>query len=132
MNIAAKIISEHNSQQIVVGTNGNEKMLQLPIKESGYGSAVNGGELLLLALTVCYSNDIYREASKLNIPITRIEVESKGQFGAEGQPGENFQYEVRIVSPAPPETIDHLILITDQVAEVHNTLRKGLRVSLSK
>lgn len=131
MNISAKITSEHQKQQITVQTNGNEKKITLPLKDSGYGSAVNGGELLLLAIALCYSNDIYREAAKMNIPVSGVEVLSNGEFGAEGEPGQNFRYNVKIVSSASAEDVEKLILATDKVAEIHNTLRKGLDVTLT-
>jgi hypothetical protein len=55
-----------------------------------------------------------------------------GEFGAEGEPGTNFQYKVFVDSMAPVEEIEALIKHTDQIAEVHNTLRKGLNVVLTK
>ena len=35
------------------------------MKSPGRGSAVNGGEFLVLALATCYCNDLYREAERL-------------------------------------------------------------------
>ncbi|HWB90863.1 MAG TPA: OsmC family protein [Puia sp.] len=130
MKISAKIASGRNQQEVVVQTNDAAKSIALPTKPSGFGSAVNGGELLLLALATCYCNDIYREAGKRNIPVSGVEVECTGDFGAEGEPGDNFRYQVTITSDAPAETIEELIRTTDKVAEVHNTLRKGVSVSL--
>lgn len=130
MNISAKITSSSHHQQISVQTNDSAKSIELPIKASGFGSAVNGGELLVLALATCYCNDIYREAAKMNIEVSGVEVESMAEFGAEGEAGKNFRYQVKIVSSAPAEVIEQLIRTTDQVAEIHNTLRKGLTVNL--
>jgi len=75
----------------------------------GFGSAVNGGELLLLALATCYCNDLYREATKRNIALSGVEVECTGDFGVEGETRSNFCYRVRAVSDAPVETIGELI-----------------------
>ena len=130
MNISAKITSGCDRQETVVQTNGTAKSLVLPTKPSGFGSAVNGGELLLLALATCYCNDIYREAGKKNIPVSGVEVECTGTFGAEGEPGDNFCYQVKITSEASAEAIEELIRATDRLAEVHNTLRKGVSVRL--
>jgi uncharacterized OsmC-like protein len=58
-----------------VSTNGQRKNILIPSKDSGYGSSINGGELLLLSLAVCYCNDIYREAVKRSINIFEVEVE---------------------------------------------------------
>ncbi|HEV9037083.1 MAG TPA: OsmC family protein [Puia sp.] len=132
MKISAKLTSTHHRQDVVVQTNDSAKSLALPTKPSGFGSAINGGELLLLALATCYCNDIYREAAKKNIPVTGVEVECTGTFGAEGEPGDNFCYNVKISSDAAAETIEKLIRATDGVAEVHNTLRKGVSVKLTR
>jgi organic hydroperoxide reductase OsmC/OhrA len=64
MKISARIKSELNHQEIVVQTNDSAKEMQIPIKPSGFGSSINGGELLLLSLATCFCNDIYREAVK--------------------------------------------------------------------
>lgn len=111
-------------------TNDASKILALPIKPSGFGSAVNGGELLLLARATCYCNDIYREAGKRNISLSGVEVKCTGDFGAEGEAGSNFFYQVNVISDATVETVEELIRATDQVAEVHNTLRKGIDIKL--
>jgi len=128
MKISASIQSQFNNQQTSVQTNG--KKIELPLKPSGFGSAINGGELLLLSLATCFCNDIYREASKRSIVISDLRVEVTGEFGGEGDPGANFKYKVDITSEAPQGKIDELIRFTDQVAEVHNTLRKGATVTL--
>lgn len=130
MKISARITSGVNRHETVVQTNEMSKSLEIPVKPSGLGSAVNGGEMLLLALATCYCNDIYREAGKRNIPVSGVEVECMGDFGGEGDPGSNFRYQVRVISDASAETIEELIQATDRVAEVHNTLRKGISVTL--
>lgn len=130
MKMSAKITSGHQHHEIAVETNGASKTIHMPVKPSGYGSAVNGGELLLLALATCYCNDLYREAAKQHIQVQGIEVECLGDFGAEGEPGDNFRYQVNLTSDASEEAIEALIRATDKVAEVHNTLRKGASVKL--
>lgn len=131
MKISARIDSELNRQETVVQTNDSVKTIVLPVKPSGLGSAVNGGELLLLALATCFCNDIYREAGKRGIAVKGVEVEFNGEFGGEGEPGSNFTYSAKVDSDAPAGVIADLIAYTDQVAEVHNTLRKGLAVRLT-
>lgn len=132
MNISASIKSEFNRHDVVVSTNGSNKELHIPSKASGYGSSANGGELLMLALATCFCNDIYREAAKRNLDIKGVEVECAGEFGAEGEPGSNFRYKVNVISDAPDAEISALIAHTDQVAEIHNTLRKGLSITLDR
>ncbi len=130
MKISASVSSRYNEHVTTVQTNDASQEVKIAPKSSGYGSSVNGGELLLLALATCFCNDIYREAKKRNISVTEVDVVVTGEFGGEGEPGFNFQYETNVVSDAPPEVIEELIEYTDEVAEIHNTLRKGIDIRL--
>lgn len=132
MLMSATIKSSFNQHEIEVQTNGAAKQINIAVKSTGYGSSVNGGELLLLALATCFCNDIYREAVKRNISVDGVDVEVTGEFGAEGESGFNFQYKAKVTSSAPQQVIDELIAHTDQVAEIHNTLRRGLNIILAK
>lgn len=123
----------HNSLEqndIRVQTNGNSKILTIPSKPDGYGSSVNGGELLLLSLATCICNDIYREAGKRDIAVSEVEVNASCEFNGEGEPGTGFRYKVFVNSKASDEEIAELIRHTDGIAEIHNTLRKGVEIVL--
>src|ERR1700751_5745429 len=96
MKISAKITSGRNRQETLVQTNDTAKSIILPTKPSGFGSAVNGGELLLLALATCYCNDIYREAKRLQIPIEGIEVQAEADFEGIGLAASNIRYRARV------------------------------------
>ena len=132
MKISATVKSELNQHEITVQTNDVAKEINIAPKTTGFGSSVNGAELLLLALATCFCNDIYREAAKRNIAVSGVEVEFTGDFGADGEPGSNFKYKAHVTSGAPAAEIEELIKHTDQIAEIHNTLRKGLSISLTK
>ena len=132
MQISATIKSSFNQQVNIVQTNETVQELSISTKASGFGSTINGGELLLLSLATCFCNDIYREAAKRNISVSGVEVVCAGEFGAEGEPGSNFQYTAQVISDAPTAQIDELIAHTDRIAEVHNTLRKGVSITLTK
>lgn len=131
MKIAAIINNRLNQHQVVVQTNGESKEIKIPSKQNGLGSSVNGGELLLLSLATCFCNDMYREAGKKNIVVTGVEVEVSADFDAEGEAGANFTYKVNVLSNASDEEVRALIKHTDSVAEVQNTLRKGVPVNLT-
>ncbi|MEP2669543.1 MAG: OsmC family protein [Cyclobacteriaceae bacterium] len=130
MKISTIIKNKFNKNEVIVTTNEQSKKIQIPSKESGYGSFLNGGELLLLSMAVCYCNDIYREAAKRNIKIVDVEVEVTGSFGGEGDPGTNFEYKPRIKSNASKEELHQLIIDTDRIAEIHKTLRQGIDIRL--
>ena len=131
MKMSATIKNTFHHHEAIVQTNDDAKAVQIPSKSSGFGSSVNGGELLLLALATCFCNDIYREAAKRNMTVSEVEVVCTGEFGAAGEPGTNFQYKATVVADATAEEIDALIKHTDKVAEIQNTLRKGLSITLS-
>lgn len=97
----------------------------------GMGLGFNGGELLLLALGACYTNDVYREAKKRGITVRSVAVEVSADFPREGAGAEDVRYDVRIEADAPAETIRALLEATDGVAEIHNTLRAGTPVKLA-
>lgn len=130
MKIKASIHNSSSKNEIVVSTEGEEKKLAIPPKLTEPGSSVNGGELLFLALATCYCNDLYREAARRKIDVSDVAVEVAGEFGNEGEPGFNIRYKVNIKSSASPEDQKALIEHVDQVAEIHNTLRQGVRVTL--
>jgi len=131
MKISASIKSKFKQHDILVRTDSSTKKMQISPKSSGYGSSVNGGELLLLSLATCFCNDIYREAGKRNLEISGVNVIFKGEFGAEGEPGSNFTYKVKVTSKAAASEIEELIKCTDKLAEIHNTLRKGIEIKLT-
>ena len=130
MTITATLKNSLQQNDISVATGGNRKGIAIPSKPNGQGSSVNGGELLFLALATCICNDIYREASRRNINIKSVEVNVTGEFGMEGEPASNISYKVNIESDTPKNEIIELINYVDTVAEIHNTLRKGVNVSL--
>ena len=130
MQVSANIKSKMNLHETFVQTNDSVKELQIAPKTSGFGSSINGAELLLLSIATCFCNDIYREAAKRNISISGVDVLVTGEFGAEGEPGSNFKYQTEIISDASPAEIKDLVSHTDKIAEIHKTLRKGISITL--
>jgi len=105
-------------------------VINITPKPDGFGSSVNGGELLFAALATCFCNDIYREAGKRNIKIEEAWVAVSGNFGGPGEPASDITYSARVKADAPEAEIAELIRDTDKLAEIHNTLRKGVDVRL--
>lgn len=132
MHIIATIKNSLQQNDIVVDTDGNKKKLVIPAKPNGQGSSVNGAELLFLSLATCFCNDIYREAVRRNITIQSVEVTVLGEFGKEGEPASHISYKTTIQSDAPQNEITALIDHVDKIAEIHNTLRNGIAVTLQK
>ncbi|HTH31625.1 MAG TPA: OsmC family protein [Lacibacter sp.] len=132
MHISASVRNAAQQNEVLVTTNHVSKQVTIPAKTEGMGSSVNGGELLFLALATCFCNDVYREAAKRKLKINSVEVKVSGEFGAEGEPGRNIQYEVNVDADAEEAIINELIAYVDKIAEVHNTLRVGTAVTLKE
>jgi hypothetical protein len=84
----------------------------------------------MLALATCYCNDLFREATRLGIPIVAAEVEASAEFPGIGLAATNIRYRATIESSASPVEVARLLRETDAVAEVHNTVRTGVPVEL--
>jgi uncharacterized OsmC-like protein len=130
MKVSASIKNSFNSHEIVVATKQVQKRISIASRAPGYGSLVNGAELLLLSIATCYCNDIYREAAKRNIVVRSVQVDCFGEFGSDGEPGTKFSYKPVIEADATPETIRELLIATDALAEIHMTLGQGIEFNL--
>ena len=130
MEISAKIDNSKNNHKVFLSTNGIKREIRIPPKPEGFGSSVNGGELLFLALATCYCNDLYREAAKRGIAVHGVEVTVEGEFGATGEPAKNIHYHAKVRADASSEQIEALKRQTDKVAEIQNTLRQGIDVRI--
>ncbi len=130
MEISAIVSHSGMEHAVTVRTDGNAREFAIPSMESGQGSGVNGGEFLLLALATCYSNDLYREAAQMGITLQAVAVEASATFSGPGLAAADIRYRARVASPADASTIADLLRRTDAVAEVHNTVRAGVPVTL--
>ncbi|WP_210505773.1 OsmC family protein [Naasia sp. SYSU D00057] len=130
MRITAGIRNSLEGHTATVSTQGRDREVPIPPRSEGRGSAVNGGELLFLALATCYGNDVYREAAAAGIPIDAVEVTVEGEFGGPGDPAHGITYRVVVTSPAETDVVRELLRRTDGLAEIQNTLRVGTPVIL--
>jgi organic hydroperoxide reductase OsmC/OhrA len=130
LEISATVVSSHGSHRVAVRTGDAEHLLSVAPKSTGGGSATNGGEFLVLALATCYCNDLYREATRLGLQLEEVQVQAFAEFAGIGLAASSVRYSAIVKSTASPEAIARLMRETDAVAEVHNTLRKGVPVQL--
>jgi organic hydroperoxide reductase OsmC/OhrA len=130
VQITAHVRNATASHEVSVSTAGVSQSLQVPTKVGARGSAVNGGEFLMLALATCFCNDIYREAARLKIQVDGVEVEATGNFEGVGLAASGIRYRARIDSPASESDIAVLLSETDAVSEIQNTVRAGVAVTL--
>jgi organic hydroperoxide reductase OsmC/OhrA len=118
--------------EATVATAGVTKAVYIPTKAGGSGSSINGGELLMLALATCYGNDLYREAARSGVAVRGLEVIAEADFDGIGMAAANIRYRAKIDSPASADEIQRLLVATDAVAEVQNTVRAGVPVVLER
>jgi organic hydroperoxide reductase OsmC/OhrA len=130
MKITATVRNDAAGHTVEVETDGRRQALAVPAKSQGRGSAVNGGEFLLLALATCYCNDLYREAARLGMTLDAVAVRAEATFAGIGLAASDIRYSAEISSPASRSDIERLLRETDAVAEVHNTVRAGVPVRL--
>jgi uncharacterized OsmC-like protein len=129
--IKAQVQSKRDQHEVRLTTNEQTQSVHIAPKSTGFGSSANGGELLFLALATCYCNDIYREAAKRGVVVERVEVEVSGNFGFEGESARDIAYGAKVWAHAPEQVIRELMIQTDRIAEVQNTLRSGAPVLLT-
>lgn len=132
MEISAKVRNSSATHEVTVSTAGVVRSLDIPAKTEGSGSSVNGGEFLMLALATCYCNDLYREAKRMNIAIDAVEIEASARFDGVGLAACDIRYRASVQSSASAAEIERLIRETDAVAEIHNTVRAGVPVTLCR
>jgi organic hydroperoxide reductase OsmC/OhrA len=130
VRIRALVADERGRHDVTLSTDTTSRTLAIAPRSGGAGSSANGGELLCLALATCYCNDVYREAARRAIDVVRVEVEAHAEFGAPGEAGTRFAYRATVAARAPKDAIRALIVHTDGVAEIQNTLRRGTPVVL--
>jgi uncharacterized OsmC-like protein len=129
MKISAEVRNQEGKHEVRLNTNDQSHSITIPPKSTGFGSKANGGELLFLALATCYCNDIYREAEKRKIKVRSVEVTVEGEFA---QTAQNVTYRACVSAEATEEEIRSLMQYTDQIAEIQNTVRSGMTVTLTE
>ena len=131
MKISACLVNTADQHLVRVTTNGADKALEIGPRPGARGSVINGGELLVAALATCLCNDLVREAGKRGIELGRIDVAVSADFPTEGAPAENVVYDVTVSGEAEDSVLRDLVLATDRVAEIQNTVRSSVPVKVS-
>ena len=116
---------------LAVGSSGSRTVTIDRSKEAGgLGLGFNGGELLLLAIGGCYSNDIFREGAKRGIHPRSVQVTVSADWGGDPVRAQNVGFSVTVEADDAEQEILDLIRHTDSVAEIPNSLRMGTEVKM--
>jgi uncharacterized OsmC-like protein len=130
MRSVAGIQNSKGANTVKVSTGDHSSTITIPSRPSGFGSSISGGEMLMVALATCYCNDVYREAAKMGIDVSHVDVECSAEFPAEGEPARDLTYTARITAKASDQQIRDLAAQADRLAEIHNTVRASIPVIL--
>lgn len=103
-----------------------------PAAAGGGGLGFNGGQLLYLSIAACVSNDVYREAVTMGVTVRRVAVEVDGDFPARGAASTAIDVRVTVEAEADDATIDALVAEVDRVAEIPNSLRGTVPVTIRR
>lgn len=80
----------------------------------------------------CISNDLYREAAKRGIRLTRVRVVADGDDTGEPPVSTAIEYSVEVDGDADQAAIDALVDHVDAIAEIPDSLRIGTVVTLRR
>jgi uncharacterized OsmC-like protein len=130
MHCTARLKNDQDGLRFEVSAARHSASLSIEPKPGGRGSSVSGGEMLMAALAACYCNDVYREAARMQIELSGVDVECAAEFPVEGAPAGEISYSVRIAGNAPESRLRELARVTDERAEIHNTVRAAIPVTL--
>lgn len=87
----------------------------------------NGAQALHLAVALCVLNDTYREAQRLAVQVDGVVVTADGAFD-DVWASTGITYDITVDTAAPAETLDLLLEVVDEVAEIPRVLRAGADV----
>jgi putative redox protein len=107
-------------------------VVDAPAEAGGGGRGFNGGQLLHLAVAGCVSNDLFREAAKRGLTLTRAVVTVDGGYGGQPVASTGISYSVEVAGPAAQADLVALVNHVDAIAEIPNSLRQGTPVTLDR
>lgn len=117
---------------LAIGSSGTRTLtIDRATAAGGEGQGFNGGELLLLALGACYSNDLFREAAKRAITVQDVRVNVSANWGGDPVIAQNVTISVEVEADAEESLVQDLIDHTFRVAEIPNSLRLGAEIKFS-
>lgn len=87
-----------------------------------------GAHLLHLAAAGCVLNDLYREASTMDLAIRGVRVSAEGDFDSATWRSTGITYAVDVDTSASEERVEELLRRVDDVAEIPRAIRAGASV----
>lgn len=102
-----------------------------PVAGGGRGLGFNGGQLLYAAIAACLSNDLYREAPRLGIRLSRVAMTVDGDFPGRGEPSSPISVVLEVEGDAPEARLAELVDLVDELAEIPNSIRAATPITIT-
>jgi len=80
-----------------------------------------------LAVAGCVSNDLFREAPRFGVELDSVRVTVEGDFSGNPAVSDAITYDVELSGSGD---LGALVKEVDRIAEIRNTIRQGVPVSL--
>jgi putative redox protein len=103
-----------------------------PSAGGGRGLGFNGGQLMYASIAACVSNDLYREAARLGIALTRVAITVDGDFPARGRPSTPITVDVELDGDAGDAQLTELVELVDRLAEIPNSIRPTTPIEIRR
>ena len=132
MKYTASLQSVDGKLDVVMTKGDVTNKVAIAPQHKGIGSSISGGEILFLAIAICYCNDLYREGKKVGLAVENVEVDVEGDFMAAGEPATNVTCKIKVTAQAGEDEIRKLVEHTDSIAEIPMSLRRGTQVTLTE
>jgi organic hydroperoxide reductase OsmC/OhrA len=110
---------------------GTTLVIDRPSGAGGRGLGFNGGQLLNLAVAGCVSNDLFREAAKRGLALTRVAVRVRGDYVGDPATATPIEFDIEVAGEAGEAALRELVAHVDAIAEIPNSLRRGTEVRLA-
>lgn len=98
-----------------------------PPKGLGY----SGGDLFMLALAGCFTNDVIGEASRRGLKLNRVDVDIEVDWGAKDACAESIGFSTNVEADASQKDITDLIQWADNDSTISRTVRTGMPFTVS-
>jgi organic hydroperoxide reductase OsmC/OhrA len=110
---------------------GTTLVIDRPNGAGGRGLGFNGGQLLDLAVAGCISNDLFREAAKRGLGLTRVAVRVRCAYVGDPAMATPIEFDIGVAGEADEAALRDLVAHVDRIAEIPNSLRRGTEVRLA-
>ena len=129
MNVTVRVLDGH----LAVGRQEDDQVLLLdrPVRAGGTGLGFNGGHLMLLGWGACFKSTLLAAAEGRGIDVNRLEIAVAGETADAPYRFAELRMRVLLEISGSDEERDHLLELAGRGCAVSNTLRQGVKLSIT-